>query len=117
MLSSAIPGERYMHMISAPRRWLRLIAIGCSLAAAGVPCAVMAQAWPTKPVRIIVPYAPGGTIDITARLMMSKLSQAWGQPVVIDNRAGAAGTIGANLVAKASPDGYTLLLAAASELT
>ena len=80
------------------------------------PSAV-AQAWPNRPVRIIVPYVPGGTIDITARLMMSKLSQAWGQAVVIDNRAGAAGTIGANIVAKASPDGYTLLLASASELT
>jgi len=79
--------------------------------------AAFAQVWPSRPVRIIVPYVPGGTIDITARLMMSKLSQTWGQPVVIDNRAGAAGTIGANLVAKSSPDGHTLLLASASELT
>jgi tripartite-type tricarboxylate transporter receptor subunit TctC len=76
-----------------------------------------AQAWPVKPVRIIVPYAPGGTIDITARLLMGRLTQTWGQPVIVDNRAGAAGTIGASMVAKSSPDGYTLLLAAASELT
>jgi tripartite-type tricarboxylate transporter receptor subunit TctC len=71
---------------------------------------VHAQAWPAKPVTFVVPSAPGGTTDFTARLVSDGLAQALGQPVVIDNKAGGAGNIGNQLVARAKPDGYTLLV-------
>src|SRR5215212_3019194 len=85
----------------------------CALAAAGVaPLTAFAQApaYPTKPVRFIAPFPPGGTSDIIARVAAQKLTDALGKQVIVDNRGGASGTIGYELAAKAPPDGYTLLL-------
>lgn len=92
---------------SAARRLFLPVLTGL-LAMAALPAA-MAQAWPTRQVTIISPYAPGGTNDVVARLLADRFQKAFGQPFVVENRVGAAGIIGTSLVAKAAPDGYTLL--------
>ena len=73
-----------------------------------------AQDYPNKPVKIVVPFTAGSATDILARTVGQKLTELWGQPVVVDNRAGAGGTIGAGIVAKSPPDGYTLLVHSAA---
>ena len=72
--------------------------------------ALLAQAYPARPIRVIVPYAPGGTSDILARQIGPKLTESWAQPVLVENKPGANGNVGADFVAKSAPDGYTLLL-------
>ncbi len=96
-------------------RLLRAIPIalaGATVLLAGV-CA-HADTWPSKPVRLVVSYPPGGTVDAVARILAPKLSARLGQPVVIDNRGGAGGAIGGDLVAKSAPDGYTVMLDASN---
>ncbi len=85
-----------------PRIFCALFCLAASVA--------FAQGYPSKPVRMVVPFPPGGTTDILARAVGQKLSEAWGQQVVIDNRPGAGGNIGTDIVAKAPADGYTLLM-------
>ncbi|SNS48989.1 Tripartite-type tricarboxylate transporter, receptor component TctC [Noviherbaspirillum humi] len=86
---------------------LKKLIVALSIAAA--PAAALAQAYPAKPIRVVVPYSPGGGADNAARIIATRLSTALGQPVVIDNRPGGSGMIGAQLVAQAEGDGYTLL--------
>jgi tripartite-type tricarboxylate transporter receptor subunit TctC len=83
--------------------------------AATITRLVQAQAaWPVKPVKLVVPFAPGGATDVVARLWAQRVSQLWGQSVLVDNRPGAGGNLGADAVAKSAPDGYTLLMASGS---
>jgi tripartite-type tricarboxylate transporter receptor subunit TctC len=94
-------------MKSAPARVLAcLLAVCCGLASA----ASAAQGYPVRPIRVVVPFTPGTGIDIIARTIGPPITQRWGQPVVVDNKPGASGNIGADVVAKAQPDGYTLMV-------
>src|SRR5471032_355764 len=86
--------------------------IVAALAVAAISAAVAAdRTYPTKPIRLIVPYAPGGGNDTLARVIGGKLSEAWNQQVIIDNRPGANGLVACEITATAAPDGYTLLMA------
>jgi tripartite-type tricarboxylate transporter receptor subunit TctC len=92
-------------------KFLAFVAMGAALSLAGP---VHAQQWPAKPIRAIVPFAPGSTIDVIGRIVAEPLAAALGQPIVIENRGGAGGSIGSAFVAKADPDGYTILIHASA---
>lgn len=89
-------------------RVLRLLLSVVTFAA--ISPAIAQQAWPTKPVRLVLGFAAGGTTDIVSRLTAARLQELWGQPVIVENKTGAGGVIGADFVAKSPPDGYTLLM-------
>ena len=90
-------------------RWLVLAALAVGSTAASTAAA---QEWPSRPLHLVVPYAPGGPVDLSARLIAPRLQQALGQSVVVENKPGAGGNIGADYVAKSAPDGYTLVMGA-----
>ena len=96
-------GVRLVRFVIGVLRAAVITASGC------MPFAAFAQTWPARPVRIIVPYTPGGGIDTVARILAQRLTERIGAPFVVENRPGAAGVLGAELVARAAPDGYTLL--------
>jgi tripartite-type tricarboxylate transporter receptor subunit TctC len=96
---------------------MRAVAALCALAAFAFGHSVLAQSYPGKPIRWIVTFPPGGPTDVIARTVGAKLTEAWGQPVVVDNRAGAGGVIGTDLAAKSAADGYTLLFGTSAGLS
>src|SRR3954469_18537632 len=89
-------------------KWTRFVAVGFAFAGA----AVNAQNYPTKPVRIIVPFPPVGAADLLSRTISQKLSEVWGQQVIVDNRPGVGGNLGVEIAAKSPPDGYTAVMSA-----
>ena len=80
------------------------------IAVLAAPTIALAQAWPAKPIRLVVPYPPGGSTDLLGRAVGAKIGEALGQQVVVDNRGGANGTLGSDIVARSAPDGYTFVL-------
>src|SRR5687768_3039636 len=87
--------------------------ISCALMFSPLPAQAQ-QKYPAKPIRLMTPFAPGGGSDILARLLGPRLHEAWGQPIIVDNRPGGGGTLGAGLAVNAAPDGYTLILVSGS---
>jgi len=101
--------------MTAPARCLFAAAFAFAFAFALAPLA-WAQAWPVKPIRLVVNFPPGGTTDLMTRAFAPRLSETLGRPIVIENRGGAGGNVGLEVVAKAAPDGYTLLASSGSPI-
>jgi tripartite-type tricarboxylate transporter receptor subunit TctC len=104
--------QRFVSKWTAPTMLLACAAAACA-ATLGAP-EVAAQPFPAKPVKLVVPFPPGGPLDAVGRAIADKLTQAWGQSVIVENKPGAGGNIGADYVAKAAPDGYTVVMGALS---
>ena len=113
--------QHFTRRRARPARRLPRVLLGMSLAAAAMlalaPGAAQAQNWPTKPIKFVVAYPAGGGADFIARLFSERMSKLLDQPIVVENRPGAGGTLGALSVVRADPDGYTLLIAAISEIS
>lgn len=93
-------------------RWFAVLGLGVGVGLAGMPAGpAAARDYPTKPVRLVIPYTAGGPVDIVGRALQTKLQELWGQQMIVDNKPGGSAMIGSDFVAKAVPDGYTLLLA------
>jgi tripartite-type tricarboxylate transporter receptor subunit TctC len=102
--------------MNIPRRQVLRFAAGAAAFSAIPPGPARAQTYPDRRVRIVVPYSAGGPTDVVVRILSDRLGAAWGKPVVVENRAGAGGNIGTEVVARASPDGYTLLASASNHV-
>lgn len=100
-------------MMKRPLECFKAVLVGLALA---LPAASFAETYPAKTVRLLVGWAPGGGVDVTARIIAQKLSSAWGQQVIIENRPGAGGNLAADLAAKSAPDGYTIFMGTTGEL-
>jgi tripartite-type tricarboxylate transporter receptor subunit TctC len=110
--------HEYLYELSRrPRNWLHVCILAFATTAMAMSGVVHADAWPDKAVRLVVPFSAGGTTDVIARVLGAELGQMWHQSVVIENRTGAGGAVGALAVSKSAPDGYTLLMASGSMFT
>ncbi|MCA3150426.1 MAG: tripartite tricarboxylate transporter substrate binding protein, partial [Rhodocyclaceae bacterium] len=106
---------RFIRGLLGPKCAAALLALGALGVSILAPLPASAQAWPAKPIRLVVPYPPGGGTDLLGRMVARRLSETLGVPILIDNRPGADGSIGTDIVAKAAGDGYTLLIDGTSQ--
>ena len=110
-----MPACRFVSSASRISRALQILVPGIlAVLSVAIPLPAYAQAYPSRPVKLVVPFPPGGSLDFTGRLIAQRLTEMWGQSVVVENKPGAGGNIGADFVAKSAPDGYTILLGALS---
>ncbi len=110
-MAAALPRDARSVIVSS------VLLVGAALSLFAGMFAANAQTFPVKPIRLIVPFAPGGSTDILARIVGQKLTEAWGQQVLVENRPGGGTVIGTEIVAKSAPDGYTLVMTSTSTAT